>query len=267
MTWTRKKRRMTTLNGDVWSFVIILKPDMSLNAHVGQFYERDHALHGHKTIVKNNDLRDRAVILIEGRSVFWTKHVMKRAMRVLGDSWNYYVVETPSGTASNREAFRACNIGYRTLDMPNITRDHYSCLLKTVEFWNMFREEHLLIIQTDSIVLRPLPDHLLTYDIVGAPCGEDVLNGGTTLRRRSAMIDVLTRHTADFIDNPEEPEDITFCRAMRKYPSEYRIPTLELCARFFYESGPVPPHPVSCAHGTTKNWGAEWKKLLQDVRY
>ena len=46
---------------------------------------------------------------------------------------------------------------------------HYTNLLLCEEFWKRVIGEHVLLFQTDSIMLRRGIDEFLTFDFVGAP--------------------------------------------------------------------------------------------------
>lgn len=238
------------------------RPNMTVHAHVARFYERDEELHGQKTGAVNSDLMDRAVVLMATQSAHWNKHVLKRAVRTLGPMWNYYVVETVDTTKCNREAFRGLEIKFITLksdhgtDM-NVTRSH---LFKCADFWRMFREEHMLFLDVSSIVLRGVPDQLLTYDYVG-------LHGGTSLRRRTAMLQVLKHH--DFLENPDEEDGAAFERYMRAHDKIYRLPPPELLKKHLYVGGQdTPPgNQIILVHGTDHKHDTRWKALLKDIRY
>ena len=66
--------------------------------------------------------------------------------------------------------------------------------------YNLIPTENMLMFQTDTILRKPIPDHLLQYSYVGAPWKEGVPwneptggigNGGLSLRRKSAMLTIL----------------------------------------------------------------------------
>lgn len=93
----------------------------------------------------------------------------------------------------------------------------YSQLLKTVDFWDQIRTEHVLIFQTDSWICRKAEEklsHFLEYDYVGAPWNhkvegcEGVGNGGLSLRTRAVMREAASNRDLDI---PPRPEDVFFC--------------------------------------------------------
>ncbi len=242
---------------------------MSINHAVGDYLVRSNDLY--KDIVhSNSSVNDKVAVFIDGRDTFWNDKVIRMAMMHLGSTWNLRIYETPIAVKTHDRVFSSWNISRVMIPMQNVTRDMYSCLLKTPEFWKGIPEEHILIFQTDSLILGPVPDDALEWDIMGAPCGKDnlVMNGGTTLRRRSAMIDVLERYPEEFTVNPEEPEDITFSRAMRADP-RYKVPSVEQNERYFFESKWPASTDVFAVHGTTKTWvtSEQYRQVLKKSRY
>lgn len=132
----------------------------------------------------------------------------------------------------------------------------YNEILKDVNFWRDIDEEHVLVFQWDSFILRHGIEEFLDYDYIGAPWkwsyGEGMYNdkrypdltvfraggnGGFSLRRKSAMVKLIN-------DNPPnyEYEDMYFSNALKD-----NIP-LEVKKRFaaetmFYED-PLAVHSI-----------------------
>tara|TARA_B110000305_G_scaffold161137_1_gene178308 strand:+ start:15735 stop:17657 length:1923 start_codon:yes stop_codon:yes gene_type:complete len=84
----------------------------------------------------------------------------------------------------------------------NLTRNIYSTMLKMPSFWNYFSDfSHVLIYQTDALILRKIDDIYFDYDYIGAPWSINnqwvkycAGNGGFSLRRVSAMIKACHRY-------------------------------------------------------------------------
>jgi hypothetical protein len=140
-----------------------------------------------------------------------------------------------------------------TLDCAKMTSAQYSHLLMSADFWNVVCEEHVLVFQADSVVVRPVPDAALRWDYIGAVCGElhpdrFVMNGGLSLRRRSAML----RAIALLADSDRDaPEDVAFCRAMRAAGATFALPSMAECDAFAIESQGDPRTAIGM-HGTDK---------------
>ena len=102
----------------------------------------------------------------------------------------------------------------------------YSEILKDKEFWKDIDEEHVLVFQHDSFVLRSGIEEFLEYDYIGAPWYwtygdhkdkrykdlKDFKNGGNggfSLRKKSAMISLIDQHPPEY-----EYEDMYFSNAL-----------------------------------------------------
>ena len=103
----------------------------------------------------------------------------------------------------------------------------YSRILKDKSFWEDIDEEHILVFQHDSFVLRSGIEKFLGYDYIGAPWFwaygdykdkryKDLKdfkkggNGGFSLRKRSAMINIIENNNRDY-----EYEDMYFSNAIK----------------------------------------------------
>ena len=140
-------------------------------------------------------------------------------------------------------------------------------MLKTQEFWTKRNAEKLLIIQADSLVIKPIDNSFFSYDYIGAPWnpGRHVStdfpvysctnrgellrhqwetiqfnprldpkwtygNGGLSIRSSRCMAQICKSEESF----PEEPEDVFFSRHIRNYSNN--IATLETAERFSCES-------------------------------
>ena len=61
------------------------------------------------------------------------------------------------------------NIKIIKLDINNLTTSMYSELLMTIDFWNNFIGEKILLYQEDSILFHNKIEEFLEYDYIGAP--------------------------------------------------------------------------------------------------
>ena len=77
------------------------------------------------------------------------------------------------------------------------SKDHYSQLLLTKEFWQQFETEHVLIFQHDSGLLKRGIEDFYQFDYIGASWHFEpyVGNGGLSLRKKSAMIYCLENYS------------------------------------------------------------------------
>jgi hypothetical protein len=170
--------------------------------------------------------------------------VMASFAHFLGDTWNLTRI-IPEGPFGPKEL---------------------NGLLLSPAFWEERDEEHILIFQRDTVCLQPLDPKFLDYDMIGAPCGQigrdgrgEILtfdmNGGLSLRRRSAMLKALS-HTPV----PDGmPEDVYFTRVLRKlcHTLDARMPDLETAGAFALENERFYKGLPFGVHGTDKHYHSE----------
>ncbi|MES2091586.1 MAG: DUF5672 family protein [Pseudomonadota bacterium] len=146
----------------------------------------------------------------------------------------------------------------------------YNRLLMSPDFYERFApHEFILILQTDAILLRDELDNwtALPYDYVGAPWpdGVEILvnldnfanspggkkvkvhvgNGGLSLRRNQACIDLLTEfpQAIDFFLRSGSSEDLFFS-IMGSLSQQFLIPNEMVAARFALELKPDHYHRI-----------------------
>lgn len=131
---------------------------------------------------------------------------------------------------------------FKNLNTSNLTTESYSHLLTSNSFWLNFNSDFVLIIQTDTLLLRKIDDVFYNYDYVGAPwnwkavkeapANFQVGNGGFSLRKVSFMLECT-------LSSPKShPEDVFFSTlAYRKGT----LPNIDVAKTFsvehiFYDS-------------------------------
>jgi len=83
-----------------------------------------------------------------------------------------------------------CHKVFETIGTPEEGKIEYNNLLKTKSFWETFTEEHIITIETDSYLLKPISDLIYTFDYVGSAWPWQLLDpggGGLTYRKTSVM--------------------------------------------------------------------------------
>ena len=174
-------------------------------------------------------------ILIEFREMPHLEFLIRNTIIKL-PKWSHTIV---CGNNNYNFINRICNtitenIKIIKLDIDNLTPSLYSQLLMTVDFWNNFKGEKLLIYQEDTILFHNKIEPFLKYDYIGAPwpiTQDDniygVGNGGFSLRSRNKMIECiqkvkpaelkLGKSTIEYIKNTKStiiPEDVYFSKAL-----------------------------------------------------
>lgn len=189
----------------------------------------------------NSPENSRIAVIIEPRKAYFLSLVIRNFMSIL-KGWNLCVIDGENNHDWVTDQLQGWQFQHIKLDIANMTTTFYSALLKSSSFWNIFKEEHILIFQLDTVLLRDIPLYLLQYDMVGAPCGDlrnFVMNGGLSLRKKSAMLSVINKNF-----HPSEIEDIFFSKYVKK-------PSIEVC-EVFVENYVKDEKTVIGIHGTDK---------------
>jgi hypothetical protein len=115
---------------------------------------------------------------------------------------------------------------------PEQGRLEYNELLKTRRFWEMFSEEYILTMETDSYLLKPIPESMFQYDYVASKwpwLPTEPGGGGLSLRNVSMMLDICTRMPS----NP--PMQDSFASEGVKL-LEYTYPDIQTNMNYFTEA-------------------------------
>jgi len=168
--------------------------------------------------------------------------------------------------------------------------DNYNLIFTNVNFWKLFeKHEFILLNQWDSYIFRKIPDKFFNFDYVGAPTGHiyvkrdnntwlnlcsdeckcgncrwkkstfdyhpsdvvySMMNGGFSLRKVSAMIDLCSKKPYP----KGQPEDVYFCLSYLYKPSIHEAKEFSVQG-WKYDDGDV---PVGCH----KIWENEDKKYI-----
>jgi hypothetical protein len=119
-------------------------------------------------------------------------------------------------------------------DQPrDVARREYNALLKSAEFYESCPWEHIVTMEMDSYLRRPIPESIFDYDFVAATTGwdADLLCGGVSYKRRTAMLDICVR-CRDTIDIWEQ-DMFLFIGAKQL---GYKVPGHEKAKQFIGES-------------------------------
>jgi Protein of unknown function (DUF5672) len=201
-----------------------------------EFYRR-HGPLAHK----NSPSNTKAAIIIENRPIYFLPMVIRNVMFFLGNQWNLYVVCGELSEKYVDDFVQNGDIHVIKLDgLVRLSRAERSQIMKTTQFWKVFREEKLLAFDTNSVMCGSGVGEFLDYDFIGAPIGSADqffhLHGGFSLRSRRKMIECIVKGK-DF----GEAEDEFFTRMMRQIGAA--TPDYGSAARFAvasaYEGQPV----------------------------
>lgn len=200
---------------------------------------------------RNKPENTKAVIFLDDRMDFWFMAVLKNYRYFLDETWNFHIVTT------DRNYEWVCNeLGHAawkvkvhnikeyfpdyagvTLDLPTYIKFYTTKLVL-----ESFVEDVFLTAQFDSVLLNPLDPKYLEYDFIGAPCGDGAMNGGCTIRKKSAMLKVLENNTI-----PENViDDVWYSEQV------YWKPSPQVAAEFSVENFLIKDSKPFGFHGTNK---------------
>jgi hypothetical protein len=196
-------------------------------------YVRNITLPNIKLSLKNE------AVLIEYRKFPHIEFILRNNINKLGNDWSHTVV---CGTL-NYDYVKIIvesisqNIKIIKTEYENLNQSTYSKFMASVEFWNLFSGEKILIYQEDSIIFKSNINDFINWDYIGAPWPKNqndninsVGNGGFSLRTKQCMIDVINKisledtvfesSTTNYMKNcgmTIGPEDVYFSLNMLRY--------------------------------------------------
>ena len=197
------------------------------------------------------ELGDKAVIVVETRPNVWFPLVVKNIIDKL-PGWKIYIVGSDSSISYLKTIVKH-ELTYILLSSGHLSVAGYNKMMFSARFWELFKEEHLLIAQPDCFILRAPTERHFSYPFIGAVCFSTdkdtfIMNGGLSLRKRSVMLRICN----ELLGGTEtDPEDVVFTKIIRKH--ELGMPTMDECNSFAIESLGDPATAIG-VHGTDKNY-------------
>ena len=215
--------------------------------------------------VINASENNNVAMLIEPRSHPFLGGVVRNIMYFLNGmqsggsgKWNLHIFCGTQNESAIKDLFPEWDIRVTNLGVANIDANEHNKILLQKAFWECIEEENVLVFQTDCMMLRPLQDDLMKYDMIGAhylnpheqtPDGRGY-NGGFSFRHKSAVMKCLKEVDVPAISNyrrergkPELPsvtymnriaEDVFLSHAMEMLNK--KLPTQEEACQFSTEA-------------------------------
>lgn len=169
-----------------------------------------------------NNMSKYTAIIVEPRKHHALSFVVHNFLQNLSDDWNIIIFHGNQNiefieTFLKSESFQPYihRISLENLHVDNITIDDYNNLfINNREFYEKIPTETFLVFQTDTMIFeknKHLINVFLDYDYVGAPWlhypveGENVGNGGLSLRKKSKMLEIMENSF-----DKDLPEDVFF---------------------------------------------------------
>lgn len=216
---------------------------------------------------------DRFVVMVEPREHPHLEYVLRNVMHFLGPAWGLQLFVGRKNKAFVKDIVKDWNkVHVAEIGTDNLTAAEYNQLKKTPGFWELIKGEHVLWIEPDCLLCHGEVDPFLEYDYVGAPWDDwmtvsghvRIGNGGLSLRRKSAMIEI--GRTCNRDASVFQQEDVFYSVNMHLQPERYRLPALEVAQRFAVETI-YHPNPL----GLHKAWkfipSGQFEMLLDTIRY
>jgi hypothetical protein len=205
--------------------------------------------------ILNNDTSNNngiyTAVIVEPRKHPALELVLKNFTSNLDERWNFifyhgttnldYIMDIVNKLDNQLHRFTFIN-----LNVENLTIADYSNLFYTTSFYDNIPTEMFLVFQTDSLICNKFKDNIykfMDYDYVGAPwlpmdwninncSGNNVGNGGLSLRRKSKMLEILNN-----CNHHNQNEDFLFTKLMCdcKYNIDLKKPTEEEAMKFSIE--------------------------------
>ncbi len=186
----------------------------------------------HSSQLSPDGLDDSKVaLLIENRPNPILAPLMLHFIKVVPPEWRFRFMGSPESLEYiNRSMAIREQVAARKLDLTLIpsnmstgSSEEISRFLTTLWLYETVLQpaETLLVFQTDSIICANSPRNIneyLEYDWIGAPWNPKATwggNGGLSLRRVSAILDVLRRENRTF---DSDPEDVWLASRLSKRP-------------------------------------------------
>ena len=201
-----------------------------------------------KVLLKYNKDRKNALLITETRPSLNLILVIKNALSifknhnliVVGSIWVFKLIEKFIGNE-----FHKINI-----NKIKISIKEYSNLLTDKNFWSKIKEENIMVLQSDCLILRDYDFENFKYGMIGPVSlskyeNSFVMNGGFSLRKKDLMIELCNKSKEINVN-----EDIYFSNLIRSnYPE--LMPSMQECNNFALESWGNPNTAIGI-HGTDK---------------
>lgn len=169
-------------------------------------------------------------VLIEFRMLPHLEFLIRNSIYKLGSGWSQTIV---CGNINYNFITDICskislNIKVIKIDYDNLTTTQYSKLLASIDFWNLFKGDKILIYQEDTCIFKTNINDFVNWDYIGAPwphgsqASDEILtvgNGGFSLRSKQIMIDIINTITMENTKTTysDLPEDVYFSKNIIDY--------------------------------------------------
>lgn len=216
---------------------------------------------------------DYFVMLIEPRPHPHLEYVLRNVMYFLGSGWGLQIFTGMQNMQYIQEIVKDWNTVYvYQLARDDLSIYEYNQIRKDPNFWKVVKGEYVLCVETDSLLCSGNIREFLSYDYIGAPWVSSLAlspkclvgNGGLSLRRRRAMIEIGSVCNRDY--SFFRADDIFYSINMHLYHEKYNLPSVDVAKRFSVEAIYYPK-----PFGVHKAWRYlpehQLRAILNNIRY
>ncbi len=148
-------------------------------------------------------------VIVEPREHPLLINIIRTVMALLDDTWNLAVVHGTDNKTFIQEGLLGWNFIMIDLGVKNLSADEHNKLLRTRQFWKSFRQENVLIFQTDACLLNRGIQKYIGHHFIGAETlnpheltpGKCGMNGGLSLRKKSSMLECIDKISVQDIND------------------------------------------------------------------
>jgi hypothetical protein len=147
---------------------------------------------------KYNENNNKTLLFIDSRKLDHMSSLFRLFLYSVDSSWNFTIICTKECVDFYRDICIKLGVQPKiiVLKFPLKNRSDYNKMLFTKDFWDLIREENILLFQSDSIVFGKFKNDFLKYDYIGSliPGFELIMNGGTSFRKKSMMLKCIKKY-------------------------------------------------------------------------
>ena len=141
---------------------------------------------------------DRTIVFVERRCVPNLQICLQNAV-YYAKGWGLTIVCSRSNRAFVDACLGSQRGSVRVIEhfqhdaTPEEGKKEYNALLQTPEFWKLFTETHLLLMETDTYLRKPIPDSIYQYDYVASkwPWKPKAPGGGGLSYRKQQIMETI----------------------------------------------------------------------------
>lgn len=176
----------------------------------------------------------KSIVFVEGRKLDYVKNILCYAHKHLQPDWALLFITTYEALEYYIEQLAIFqNVKFKVVDSLNDVQE-YNDLLLSLYFWKVLLKDikHAFIMQSDSLLIKPIDEAWLKYDYIGAasPCGT-IMNGGFCIRNVKSIINCLYNKFTE--ENIEEDKYYT---KMLRMMTQKCLPNYDTQRLFSWES-------------------------------